>query len=314
MKRALITIFITLAAISSAVFGQTTQPVKVGVFAQPPDLLQVWKERGITHYFGWASRYHTSGQNEAVDRLEQQKWRDAVEKVGGKWADLPTPDWQKFPPTVNDIKKMVDNPNCLGVIGPDEADLKLLNPATQKWDKWRVDLPTWKKFWAVVKEGDPNGRLIRFGNFAGPELTAGNGVNPPKYTPYCEDLTDIGHDWYPRNKNKARYPLYYPQWGVQLLKQASPGKRYWAFLECSWQDISTEGGNPSKDDILAEALMVKAEGVEGIIWFPQKPKPNASHVFDNTTVEQARATQMVAQLFSINPPSGGHRAGSVGDR
>jgi hypothetical protein len=75
-----------------------------------------------------------------------------------------------------------------------------------------------------------------------------------------------------------------------------------AILECAFEQLpnSVGGRGPTGPEIWAQYQGVIAEGddVEIVAFFPEAPKPNAGHIFDNTNAEQFAMCTKVMNDFA----------------
>jgi hypothetical protein len=283
-----------------------------GVFAQSNENLAKWYGAGVRLFIGWASKQSTAGKNPAQDRAAQLSWRAAVKALGAdaRYIDYPRPDW-KLIPTAQDLDMMADDSACAGIYMPDEPNQKVLNPATGKWDMWRFSIGTLQQYLApIINHGVLSKRLIVM-NLDGTQITAAWGayqaLDIAAVLDACPQITHVLTDWHPRNNNPARYGDDLPGKAVRVVGRLTPqrGMKRGAIMECAFEQLTgTVGGRgPTDAEIWAQYQGVLAEdsassAVEIVAWFPQAPKPNAGHIFDNTTPEQFAMCGKVNQDFA----------------
>jgi hypothetical protein len=218
------------------------------------------------------------------------------------YVDYVLPKWD-YPVTPADVKLMVDDPQCLGIFGPEEPSNSPPNDPTGK--VWRVSLKQWQTYWAPVIAADPGNTKVRLADFAGNKLSAAWG----SYTgddakPYADLVTDLGTNWHPRNAygdQRADADIY-PTRAVRMLGRISPNKPRWYISECANEKLSPTGRAPTYSELLAQFNGILGEDVLNSpirvwAWFPQEPHPSAAHVFDATTAQQFESVKQVNQLF-----------------
>jgi hypothetical protein len=287
------------------------------VFAQPIEdaqghkLLQKWYDAGVRLFIGWASRQATSGKNPAQDRQAQLDWRNAVRALGpdARYVDYVLPDW-RTPPTTQDLDLMAADPACAGIYMPDEPNQKALNPVTQKWDVWRFPIPVLQAYLAPIIAHPVLSQKLIVMNLDGTQLTGAWGSytasDVAAVLDACPKVTHVLSDWHPRNNNSARYGDDLPGKAVRIVGRLTPsrGMKRGAIMECAFEQLpnSVAGRAPTDAEVWAQYQGVLAEDspsspVEIIAYFPQAPKPNAGHIFDNTTPEQFAACAKVFADF-----------------
>lgn len=210
-------------------------------------------------------------------------------------------------PSVADLALMLNDPQCLGFFGPDEPNL---SPPTGG-NLWRISTATWYAYWAPILAADPGDTKERVFDLAGSKLTGGwqYGYKALDVVPYLEfpaaypDAKLAGRgiitiklsNWHPKNMEPARYGNDLPAKATRALGWVGhPTDVRGVILECADEDLSNATGRgPTDAEIWEQSETVDAERVldpsgrelQPILvkcYFPQKPKPNASHVFDNT--------------------------------
>jgi hypothetical protein len=286
-----------------------------GVFAVPIEdaqgnkLLKKWYDAGARLFIGWASRMNTSGKFPAQDRQAQLEWRNAVRALGpdARYIDYPQPDWRTTP-TAQDLDGMANDPACLGVYMPDEPNQKVLNPATQKWDLWRFSIAVLQQYLAPIIAHPTLSKKLVVMNLDGTQLTAAWGAyqanDVAAVLDACPRITHVLSDWHPRNNNPARYGDDLPGKAVRVVGRLTPsrGMKRGAILECAFEQLpnSVGGRGPTGPEIWAQYQGVIAEGddVEIVAFFPEAPKPNAGHIFDNTNAEQFAMCTKVMNDFA----------------
>jgi hypothetical protein len=122
----------------------------------------------------------------------------------------------------------------------------------------------------------------------------------------CSQITHVLSDWHPRNNNPARYGDDLPGKAVRVVGRLTPSRKMkrGAIMECAFEQLpnSVSGRGPTGPEIWAQYQGVIAESVgddvEIIAYFPQAPKPNAGHIFDNTNDEQFAMCTKVMRDFA----------------
>jgi hypothetical protein len=254
-----------------------------------------------------------------------------------RYVDYPLPDWQvrnldpvtgkvvntgvPAIPTQADLDLMLDDPQCLGFFGPDEPNL---SPPTGG-NVWRISPATWHAFWAPILAADPFDEKERFADFAGPKLTGGwqYGYKALDVVPYLTMPMNYAGglggrriatvklcNWHPKNAEPARYGNDLPAKAVRALGWVGdPSDARGVILECADEDLNNATGRgPTDAEIWEQSETVDAERVikdggetQPILikaYFPQKPKPNASHEFDNCDDSQHAMVEQVYQKWA----------------
>lgn len=302
-----------LMAFAPNAHGQATQPAvrRCGVFAQPVvdskgvRLLDKWYAGGTRIFMGWASTSNTSGANPAKDRAAQLEWRAAVRALGpdAVYVDYPLPDW-RTPAAPADIKLMVDDPQCLGFMAPDEFNRK--NAAGTDFV---VTAAQWKTYWDAIDAGDPGKSKLRVGDYAGALLSAAWGFyTGADMKPFDARLTVGCTNWHPRVTYGDTRPDcdQYPGRSVKMLAKIAPAKPRWYISECANEKINNTGRAPTAAELDAQYAAVMADDnpaapIVGWLWFPQEPHPSAAHVFDATTPEQFETVKRINAKFAPTP-------------
>jgi hypothetical protein len=267
-------------------------------------LIKKWFDAGCRLFIGWASIKNTNGANKTQDRQAQLAWRQAVRDIGAQYVDYVLPDWRDLP-SRQDLDLMANDPACAGIFFPDEPNQK------PDGKTWRFPIPVLQTYVAPIVAHGGFANKLWVVDLAGNNLTAAWGY----YT--AEDvgellgkipqITHVLENWHPRNNNPARYGDDLPGKAVRILGRHTPkGKqKRGAILECAFEQLpNTVGGRgPTAPEMYAQYQGVMAEAVaddiEIIGYFPEAPKPNAGHIFDNTTDEQFA---MVTKVFGeFNP-------------
>jgi hypothetical protein len=292
-----------------------------GVFASPEKdssgklLLKKWYDAGARLFIGWASTNNTAGKNPTQDRQAQLAWRAAVRALGtdARYVDYPLPDWRTTP-TSQDLDLMAADSACAGIYLPDEPNQKVLNPSTQKWDMWRFSIPTLQQYLAPLTAHPVLSTKLFVMNLDGTQITAAWGAymgdDIAAVLDACPKITHVLTDWHPRNNNPTRYGDDLPGKAVRVVGRLTPSRnmRRGAILECAFEQLpNTVGGRgPTGPEIWAQYQGVVAEDataspVEIVAFFPEAPKPNAGHIFDNTTDEQFAMCSKIMRDFAPTP-------------
>jgi hypothetical protein len=252
----------------------------IGVFSQPISSFSKWKARGINTL---VSHEPEGGKTKKSD------WEAAAESAGFFFMDYPSDDDSVLP---NEAKQ----PHRLAWMQDDEPDMtRTPNTPTTNADGWTKPELLAARF-ARCKAAAPN--IPMFVNFAGtavtPDAYPGN-----KHLPYIAAADWLSHDWYVKNKNWQRYPTTLISKAIDRLRAWSNGKPQFAFIECSDQKISTLGRIPTADEVEEEVNIAVADGVKGIIYFPQRPPPGFQYdaIPDDIV---ARVSQINARLSAPN--------------
>jgi hypothetical protein len=248
------------------------QPFVIGVWSQPHWSFDKWKGRGINTVVGYESLSGTV----SIDKFSQE----AVNK--GLYM-IRHPNWA-------DPSKDRAYRNLLAWMHNDEPDYRYVAP-----DKIVAD---YRKLKAV----DPNKPV--FVNFSGGSALWHYGAyGEADYKKWIAGADWISNDLYPITAHNRPWELDAPGEAVDLLSRWSGGKRQFAVIEASDQELPGRqepypGVTP--DQFRAEVFNAVISGATGIIYFPQRI--GKGFLFDamNTGVE-AEMKKVNARLKTIGP-------------
>jgi hypothetical protein len=218
------------------------QPFVIGVWSQPHWSFDKWKSRGINTVVGYESMSGTV----SVDKFSQEALNKGLYMIRH-------PNWQ-------DPSKDRAYKNLLAWMHNDEPDYKHV-PADQI-------IADYKKLKAV----DPNKPV--FVNLAGSMALWGYGdLREADYKKLMTGADWISNDLYPITAHNRSWELDAPGEAVELLSRWSGGKRQFAVIEASDQELPDRalaypGVNP--DQFRAEVFNAVISGATGIIYFPQR--------------------------------------------
>jgi hypothetical protein len=258
------------------------QPFVIGVWSQPHWSFDKWKGRGINTVVGYESLSGTV----SVDKFSQEALKRNLYMIRH-------PNWQ-------DPSKDRAYKNLLAWMHNDEPDYRYIAP-----DKLVAD---YRKLKAV----DPNKPV--FVNFNGGGALWGYGpYKEADYKKWMAGADWISQDLYPITAHNRPWELDAPGEAVDLLSKWSGGKRQFAVIEASDQELpgrqeAYPGVNP--DQFRAEVFNAVISGATGIIYFPQRigkgflfddMKPNVEAEMKKTN---ARLAAIGSALMSAENPSG----------
>jgi hypothetical protein len=212
----------------------------IGVHSQPRSSFDKWKSRGVNTLF----QYEAENNSQGVPQVSIQQWSQTAASKGLYYVRLPSAN------PADDLQEK----NLIAWAQKDEPDLSnhSPNPATNIdiYQNWKAIGPK-KPVWI---------------NFAGPNIT----VNGADYTQWVKAGDWVASDWYPINW--ARYNnIGFTGQAVDKLRSDARGvpKKYFAYIECSWQKLSNSERGPTVDELRGTVWHAIMHGANGIIYFPQ---------------------------------------------
>jgi Ca2+-binding RTX toxin-like protein len=247
------------------------QPFVIGVWSQPTWSFDKWKGRGINTVVGYESMSGTV----SIDKFSQEAQNKGLYMIRH-------PNWQ-------DPSKDRAYKNLLAWMHNDEPDYKGV-PA----DKLVAD---YRKLKAV----DPNKPV--FVNFAGSMALWGyGGYKQADYQKWMAGADWISNDLYPITAHNRAWELDAPGEAVEKLSRWSGGKRQFAVIEASDQELPDHLNYPgvTADQFRAEVFNAVISGATGIIYFPQRI--GKGFLFDsmNSSVE-VELKKVNSRLAAIGP-------------
>ena len=217
----------------------------IGVWYQPVENFQKWKDRGINTLVGYAST------------VPRDEWKAAAQKAGLFYIAKPTGD-------PDDLKADAADPNFIAFEQVDEPDGGGATPP----DKIVETYNTWK---AV----SPKPVLL---NLDGWRTQYGK---PDEYITYCQGADWVAFDYYIINRGEGPENINKIGDRLDKLKEWTGGtKKLFVFIECSDQNLKVgEWGKqidpdgtkmrcPTPAEMQKEIDVAMAHGASGIIYFP----------------------------------------------
>ena len=191
----------------------------IGVFAQPINSFDKWKNRGINTLFQWEPQTNSQG----VPTATMEAWSKAAADRGLYYARFPSAN------PANDLQEKY----LLAWTQKDEPDLENHDPFPPRnidiYQNLKAIAPT-KPVWI---------------NFAGNHVTQ-QGAN---YTEWAKSGDWLSMDWYPFNANPDRYTIDLIGRGIDKLRLDSKGvpKKYFAVIESSFQQLNPLSRAPTSE-------------------------------------------------------------------
>jgi hypothetical protein len=257
----------------------------IGAWSQPRGSFAKWKDRGVNTMVQYESAQATI-----------QEWTQAAVDNGLYMIRRPVPG------VVGDVGQK----NLIGWAHPDEPDI----PSTGHDATYIAnEYANWKKV-------DPD--MPIFTNFSGGYVNKWQGnplVGYSGYKPLLDNTDWVGSSIYPVTGWDRPDDLDAPGKAVDRLEKYSEGKPQFAVIETSDQELpwaAKDIPGPTPGQFRAQVWDSIIRGAKGIIYFPQKFKPQFS--FDNTPpeidaemrVQNARITALSDVILSpIDPPTMG---------
>ena len=252
MKTSQLSLSVFLAVLSAIrlfadppVVQPTAPKFLIGVWYQPVENFQKWKDRGINTLVGYAST------------VPRDQWTDAARKAGLFYIAKPTGD-------PGDMKADLADPNFLAWEQPDEPDGGGATPP----DKIVENYKAWKA------AGDKPVLL----NLDGWRTQYGAAAD---YIKYCEGADWIAFDYYIINRGEGPENIKKIGERIDRIKEWTDGKKkIFVFIECSDQNLKvsdwgkqidpdgTKMRCPTAVEMKRQIDMAVAHGASGIIYFP----------------------------------------------
>lgn len=253
----------------------------IGVWAQPASSFDKWKARGVNTVVQWEPERAYGG---APPRVSKAAWEEEAAGRGLFFATQPGESPER-------VRAEGLQPFRFAFMQDDEPDLwrppqveveqppgsgqrvKVPDPRiiqSGKWAGW-TDPAVLEARYKLCKDNAPD--VPVFTNFAGPSLSNEYYTDAAGHRRYLNSSDVVGHDWYPKNKNAARYPNSHVVLPMRKLALPAflPAKGgAWpqiVFIECSNQGIAKEGRCPTPDDMQEQVDLAVANGAVGICWF-----------------------------------------------
>jgi hypothetical protein len=275
---------LTLLPANSVARAQTTQPatwnpatrpaVVVACYQQPVQNLATWRARGCNAVVG--------PELGNPPRLTVRQYCDAAAREG-LWI-------------IGNRKLLEANyrpANLLASALDDEPDASnhntppaLVRAQAEAFRRLAPDVPVWL-------------------NLAGDRITSAGAKDAQNYADWIAAADVVSEDWYPINRQFARYPIALKGQALEYLK--SKGARaLWDVVECNWQKLNKadkRGRGPTADEIEQQVNLALAKGATGIVYFStcDSGAYGWPQSYDPTESEQAlRITAINARL---NPPA-----------
>jgi hypothetical protein len=218
----------------------TTSPFVIGVWSQPYWSFDKWKARGINTVVG----YESMGGTVSVEKFSTEAVNRGLYMIRHPNAD-PSKD--------------IGQKNLLAWMQNDEPDYHNTPASTVQAE--------YNKLKAV------NPKMPVFVNFSGSSSLWGyGGKTQADYQNWMKGADWISNDLYPITAHNRPSALDAPGLAAQELSQWSGGKRQFAVIEASDQELAPHAEYPgvTADQFRSEVFNAVISGATGIIYFPQR--------------------------------------------
>lgn len=260
--------------------NSASSPFVIGVWSQPYWSFDKWKARGINTVVGYESLSGT---------VSVEKFSDEAVKAGLYMIRHPNPD----------PSKDVNQKNLLAWMLNDEPDYHN-TPAATLVSQYQA-----------LKKADS--KLPVFVNFSGSSALWGYGGKfENDYKKWLAAADWVSNDLYPITAHNRPSALDAPGLAAAKLAQWSGGKRQFAVIEASDQQLAGHENYPgvTPDQFRAEVFNAVISGATGIIYFPQRI--GGGFLFDNMNPQvegemksvDARLARIGSALMSQKDPGG----------
>ena len=250
--------------------GNSASPFVIGVWSQPYWSFDKWQARGINTVVGYESLSGT---------VSVEKFSAEAVKRGLYMIRHPNPD----------PSKDVNQKNLLAWMLNDEPDYHNTSAQTL------VDQ------YQRLKKADS--KIPVFVNFSGSSALWGYGGKfEADYKKWLAAADWVSNDLYPITSHNRPSALDAPGLAAARLAQWSGGKRQFAVIEASDQQLPGHENYPgvTPDQFRAEVFNAVIGGATGIIYFPQKI--GGGFLFDNMNPQvEAEMKSVDARLARIGP-------------
>ncbi|HEY7118657.1 MAG TPA: calcium-binding protein [Tepidisphaeraceae bacterium] len=259
-----------------------SNPFVIGVWSQPTYSFDKWKSRGINTLVGYEGLSGTV----SVDTFSAEAVKRGMYMI-------------RQPNAANPAKDKTQK-NLLAWMLNDEPDFH------------NTPFATVVNQYKSLKSVDPNRPV--FVNFSGSSVLWHYGnFGESDYKKYLAGADWVSNDLYPMNAHNRPTALDAPGKAVETLANWSGGKRQFAVIEASDQQLAgREHDYPgvTADQFRAEVFNAIISGATGIIYFPQRIGDGFSFDAMNSSVEgemkktNARISRIGAALMSQKDPGG----------
>lgn len=262
------------------VSSTSSAPFVIGVWSQPTNSFAKWKARGINTVVGYESQ---SGAV-SVESFSAAAVSNNLYMIRHPNADPSKDKYQK---------------NLLAWMQNDEPDYHDTAPSVLQAE------------YATLKKVDPNKPV--FVNFSGSSALWGyGGKTEADYQAWMKGADWVSNDLYPITAHNRPIALDAPGLAVQRLAQWSGGKREFAVIEASDQQLPGHPEYPgvTADQFRSEVFNAVISGATGIIYFPQRIGGGFLYDNMNASIEaemksvNARLARIGPALMSARDPSG----------
>ena len=257
-----------------------SSPFVIGVWSQPTNSFDKWKARGINTVVG----YESQGGTVSVENFSAAAVSRNLYMIRHPNADPTKDKYQK---------------NLLAWMQNDEPDYRNTAPSVLQAE------------YATLKKVDPSRPV--FVNFSGSSALWGyGGKTQADYQAWMRGADWVSNDLYPITAHNRPSALDAPGLAVQRLAQWSGGKREFAVIEASDQQLPGHPEYPgvTADQFRSEVFSAVISGATGIIYFPQRIGGGFLYDNMNASIEaemksvNARLARIGPALMSARDPSG----------
>jgi hypothetical protein len=234
MKHLLLALFL----LSPVSLAQTTRPLIIAAYQQPLEYLAEWKALGVNAVVG--------PELGNPERVTSKQWCEEAQRLGLYVIG------NKFL-----IRDSYRPPNLIATIVSDEPTSSNHNfPVSQ------IEAEA-----AAFRTLAPGIPVIC--NHAGDKLTSAGQRDWPLYEQYVKAVDISWSDWYPVNREFARYPLSFKEKELTFLKNRG-AKEVGSVIEASWQKLNrgdARGREPTPDEFEKQVDIALANGARWVVYF-----------------------------------------------
>jgi hypothetical protein len=264
-----------LVLLSLNSLAQTTRPLVIAAYQQPLEYLAEWKALGVNAVVG--------PELGNPERVTSKQWCDEAQRLGLSVIG-----------NAFLIRDSYRPPNLIATIVSDEP-----TSANHNFPVSQIEAEA-----AAFRRLAPDVPVIC--NHAGDKLTSAGARDYGLYEGYVRAVDVSWGDWYPVNREFARYPLTFKRDELLFLR-ARGAKRLGSVIEASWQKLNrgdSRGREPTPEEFETQVNIALANGAEYIVYFTTCDSGAYGWPRSYFPTSPELKVKMSAVNARLNPPAG----------